>query len=245
MPGSETGTRPVGYFSQFLCVDLQDGTGVARLNFMPRPRMILQCDYPYHVSGRCINGEWFKLPIEVVWKIFCRQLTYMSWVFDAKIHSFVLMENHYHLMLTTPQANLSELMGNFMRETTRQLNLAAGRINQAWGSRHFRSVIASDHYYLHAYKYIYSNPVAAGLAQRCEDYLYSSLRFLLGMGTVEFPVAEDETLFSDLEGTLSWLNRKPDDDDWLQVSWAMKQSQFRLPKRKDNKKPSQLEYDIL
>ena len=212
---------------------------------MPRPRIPLQSDYPYHVSARCINREWFKIPLETVWSIFCRQLTYVSWVFDAKIHCFVLMNNHFHLIVSTPEANLSEIMANFMRETTRSLNKASGRINQAWGNRHFRSVILGSHYYLHAYKYVYRNPVASGLAKYCEQYPYSSLNFLTGMSPAGFPVLEDDTLFSDIEGTLSWLNACPPEEDWLAVSWAMKQSQFKLSRGSGQRKLSHLEFDRL
>ncbi|MCB9026987.1 MAG: transposase [Bdellovibrionaceae bacterium] len=212
---------------------------------MPRPKAILQNEFPYHVSARCINKEWFHIPMENVWDIFCRQLTYISWVYDAKVHAFVLMNNHFHLLVSTPRSNLSEIMANFMKETSRQINGVTGRINQTYGSRHFRSIIASQHYYLHAYKYVYRNPVAAGITERCETYKFSSLNFLIGKTFVGFPVVEDNTLFSDIEGTLIWLNSNPDADDWITVGNAMRKSKFQIAKDKSTKRPHRLEFDML
>ncbi|MCB9024791.1 MAG: barstar family protein [Bdellovibrionaceae bacterium] len=76
---------------------------------IPRPKAILQNEFPYHVSARCINKEWFHIPMENVWDIFCRQLTYISWVYDAKVHAFVLKNNHFHLLVSTPRSNLKDL----------------------------------------------------------------------------------------------------------------------------------------
>ncbi len=136
-------------------------------------------------------------------------------------------------------------MANFMRETSRFMNERTQRINQAYGARHFRSIIPSHHYYLQAYKYIYRNPVVAGLSGNCQDYDFSSLKFLLGGLRATFPVVGDETLFSDVEGTLSWLNRQSAERDWTAVGRAMKRKEFRLNKDSHSKKPHHLNFDLL
>jgi len=183
--------------------------------------------------------------MENVWDIFSRQLTYINWVYSAEIHAFVLMNNHFHLLISTPLANLSIIMANFMKETSRQINQVTGRINQTYGNRHFRSLIGSPHYYLHAYKYIYRNPVAAGLTERCEIYKYSSLSFLVGKTLARFPTLEDDVLFSDVEGTISWLNTKPSDENWHTIGNAMKKSNFQIATDKKSKRNHQLEVDML
>ncbi len=211
---------------------------------MPRPRTILQNEFPYHIRARSVNREQFQIPLDEVWNIMCRQLTYLCWAYDLKIHAFVLMKNHFHLLATTPHANLSEIMANFMKETSRVINETSGRINQAYGARHSRSVIPSQRYYLHAYKYVYRNPVAAGAVDLCENYPYSTLNGLLGFSRLEVPVCEDTLLFDDVLGTLDWLNTDPEKELWQMVGVAMRKKTFQLPKS-DSHRRHRLEFDAL
>lgn len=83
---------------------------------MPRARAILQSEFPYHVTARCINREWFNVPMDKVWKIFCEELTRSHDVHNLQIHSFVLMSNHFHLIASTPEANISQAMHQFSIE---------------------------------------------------------------------------------------------------------------------------------
>jgi REP element-mobilizing transposase RayT len=168
--------------------------------------------------------------MQTVWRIFSEQLTFANWGYGAEIHAFTLMNNHFHLLISTPDANLDEIMAFFMRETTRSLNKAAGVINQSYGGPHFRCLVETPLYYLHCYKYIYANPVMAGMVKRVEEYTCSSLHFLLGQSLASFPVAEDITLFSDVEGTLQWLNKRPSDESWESIRNAISRSRFRLAK---------------
>ncbi len=154
----------------------------------------------------------------------------MNWAYGVEIHAFVLMNNHFHLMVSTPKLNLSEAMCFFMREITRSLNRETGRINQAFGGPHFRCIVESPIYYLHCYKYIYYNPVKAGLSESCESYPYSSLHFLLGQSKATFSTAYDDTLFASLKQTLEWLNRPVDDQAWSSVELALAKSKFKLAK---------------
>jgi putative transposase len=212
---------------------------------MPRPKCILQSEFPYHVTARSINKERFQIPLPEVWKIMSRQLCYVTWAYNAKIHSFVLMPNHFHLLISTPNSNLDLIMANFMKECSRYINESSGRINQAYGARHFRGVIDSDHYYFHAYKYVYRNPVEAGLVSECENYMFSSLNFILGGSQATFPTVFDQTLFSDIEKTLKWINQKPLKESWEMVSSALKKSKFRIAKNDMNNKAHRLEFDML
>lgn len=210
---------------------------------MPRFSTQLQSQFPYHVGARCINREWFHVPIDEVWEIMSEQLFFVHHAYNARILAFILMSNHFHLMIQTPDENLNEIMSWFMRETSRALTKSSKRINQAYGARYFRSILNSHHYYLHSYKYLYANSVQAGLVARVEDYPFSSLPGLLGIKPLYFTVAEDATLFADVEGTLSWLNRPVSEDHWGSVKKALRKKQFKLPK--PNRSPHALENDPL
>lgn len=181
--------------------------------------------------------------MEQVWEIMSEQLYFISFGFGVEVHAFVLMNNHFHLLLSTPEANLSEAMSWFMRETSRALTRAGNRMNQTYGGRHFRCVVGSHHYYLNAYKYLYANPLKAGMCSNVTDYPYSSLRGLLGLDQLAFPVVEDLTLFSDLEGTLDWLNQVPSEENWEVVRRALRRKEFGLPQI--DSRPHPLEVDTL
>lgn len=161
----------------------------------------------------------------------CHHLYFVHHGFGAQIHSFVLMSNHFHLLMSTPMANVSETMGYFMRETSRAITRSSGRINQTYGGRYFRCLIGSHHHFLNAYKYFYRNPVEAQVVKRAEDYPYSTLHGLLGRSKLLVPVREDSFLFDDLNGTLAWINRDVDRGDWECVRKALHRRSFRMSKK--------------
>lgn len=73
---------------------------------MPRAPTILQSEFPYNISARCINREWFQIPMENVWNIFCEELADTIQKHNLQVHSFVLMSNHYHLINITSEIRL-------------------------------------------------------------------------------------------------------------------------------------------
>jgi len=70
----------------------------------------------------------------------------------------------------------------------------------------FCEPILSAAYYKHAYKYIYRNPLEAGLCKRVEDYEFSSLRGLLGAAELRAPVIDNMDLIYGAQKMLAWLN---------------------------------------
>jgi hypothetical protein len=130
-----------------------------------------------------------------------------------------------------------------MTETSRELVKYSSRINQTYGGRHFRTVIGSNNYFLHVYKYVYLNPVKAGLASRAEEYPFSTLHGLLGQSRLVIPVEEDLTLFSDVEGTLDWINQPPSENNWETIRKTLRRKEFILPKQ--NRKVHELETTAL
>lgn len=197
---------------------------------MPRARAILQSEYPYSITARCINREWFNIPMDDVWEIFCEELSRANSEYDLMIHSFILMSNHYHLIASTPQANISECMQQFMHKTSRKLTHSGNRINQTYAGRHYKCILDNPNYYLNAYKYNYRNPVTAGICKDVLDYKYSTLHSTVGLSLPKIPTAEDTTYLADPEGTLNWLNKEPDAAKYEAVRYALKRSYF-LPKK--------------
>lgn len=200
---------------------------------------------PYHVTCRCINREWFNLSMDQVWKIFSHQLYFARHAFNIRIHSFVLMSNHYHLIVSTPQINLSEAMAYFQREVSRDLNREGNRINQTFGSRYRPCLLNTEHYFLNAYKYVYQNPIRAGLVKTAEAYPYSTLHGLMGRAHLIIPVEEDTILFGgDLSLNLKWINNASSVEDSEAMRKALRREVFALPRDLKNSLPHRLESEL-
>lgn len=212
---------------------------------MPRKLFIQNPERPYNVTARCINKDWFSMPMNEVWEIMQEQLYFIHIAYGVKIHSFVLMSNHFHLIISAPEGNLSLAMGRFMRETSRLITKSANRLNQTYGSRFHRSMLGSYHNFLNVYKYNYYNPVKAGICERVELYPYSTLGGLIGLKHLLIPVTEDTLLFENgyPDKILDWLNRTPKTEHLEYMRRALRKNVFELPHIDSRVNP--LEFDLL
>lgn len=213
---------------------------------MPRKRVDISSEFPYHVSARCHNREWFDLPMQYVWSVFEDYLFLTKSQFNLRLHNFVLMNNHFHLLVSTPDANISAAMKYFMQLSSRELSRAAGRINQTFGGRHHKTLVGSYHYYMNCYKYVYQNPVRAGICSRPEDYQFSTLNGLLGKSRLTIPVEEDTLLFAPdfNDSTLRWLNQRADPKREADIRLALRRSEFKL-RRASRRQKNPLETELL
>ncbi len=212
---------------------------------MPRKFVPTTSTSPYHVTARTVNREAFASDLDPIWQIMSDYLFLIVKGFDLSVHSFVLMPNHFHLLVSSPPGNLSPALNYFMRDTARAISAVRRRVNQTYGSRNHKTVIESNHYFLNAYKYVYRNPVRAGLCKRAEDYRYSTLSGLMGRTSLVIPVAEDTVLFPDGfdESALTWINDTPDADQENEVRRALTRSTFSLSMQEGRK--SSLEHALL
>lgn len=122
-------------------------------------------------------------------------------------------------------------MNYFMRETSRVISRASGRINQVFGGPYYWSLMTSLPSYLYGYKYIYRNPVEAGLCSIVEEYRYSSLSSLLGQSRTIIPIERDDTLFSNVERQLEWLNEPyPTLEHKNAIKFALRKRKFCFAK---------------
>jgi putative transposase len=197
--------------------------------------------YPYHVTARSNNREWFYVPIEVAWNIFCDQLCIVSFAYGAKIHAFVLMSNHYHLLLSTPDANIDQIMNYFAREVSRAINQYSIRINHVFGGRYKACLIKNGNYYSHALRYIYRNPVRANICKRAEEYKFSTLHGIQGYDKVNLPLHGVSGEFranypEKLDEFESWVNiTTPEQPNDHLISLALRKTNFSFPTRYKNK----------
>jgi len=211
---------------------------------MPRAKTILQNEYPYNITTQCINKEWFNLSMDFVWSIFSEELYMVNRLYNLEIHSFVLMNNHFHLIASTPNANIDKCMYYFMKSTSYRITRTGNRINQTYAGRYYKTILQSYNYYLNAYKYNYQNPISAKVVRQVEDYKYSTLNGLLGKSKLVIPIIEDQTLFSSVDKTLLWLNKIISADKKEAIRWGLKRQYFTSKKCRKTNKPILRENDI-
>jgi len=92
------------------------------------------------------------------------------------IHSYVLMSNHYHLIIQTPEANLSKAMHYINGSYTTYTNIKRNRSGHLFQGRYKAILIDRDNYLLELSRYLHLNPVRAGMVNRPEEYPYSSYK---------------------------------------------------------------------
>lgn len=205
---------------------------------MPRKTVPISGQHPYHITARCINREWFRLGLPTVWSIMCDYLYLCHQLYGVQIHSFVLMPNHFHLIVTSPNKNLSEFLLYFMRETSREITRLSGRINQTYGSRNHKCLINSYRYFMNCYKYVYQNPLRAELSKTVESYPFSTLNKILGLDSLVIPICDDSILFNPTpnQEVLDWLNERRDEHLEEEMRQSLKRSimEYRTS-RKTNK----------
>lgn len=194
---------------------------------MPRPLLIRSETHPYHVTSRSNNKDFFPIPLEDVWEIMVNLLITLNKEQSLAIHAFVLMGNHFHLLCHTPKGNLDEVMRSFLRMSSVRINLRAGGINHLWGSRYKWSLIESQNHYYQVYRYVFQNPVRAGICDRVEDYPYSTIK------EVPFPIHSSIPLsFGGKEGELHWLNERYNRKDEELIKLGLRKHQFDVNQRK-------------
>ena len=92
------------------------------------------------------------------------------------LYCYVLMTNHYHLLIETPHANLANVMHYVNASYTGYVNRKRKRSGHLFQGRYKAVLIERDRYLLELSRYIHLNPVRAKTVEKPEDYPYSSYR---------------------------------------------------------------------
>ena len=106
-------------------------------------------------------------------------------------HAYCLMNNHYHLLIETPDANLSEGMRQLNGVYTQTFNRRRGSVGHVFQGRFKSIVVDKNSYLLELCRYIVLNPVRAGMVGHPKEYPWSSFKSTAGFGR------KPEFLFTD------------------------------------------------
>lgn len=136
----------------------------------------LRIVYPgayYHVTSRANERkDVFKSQRDR--EKFLEYLTSATERYGAVVHAFCLMSNHYHLLLETPEGNLSQIMRHINGAYTTYFNMKRKRSGHLFQGRFKAILIEADEYLTELSRYIHLNPVRAGIVEKPEQYKWSS-----------------------------------------------------------------------
>ncbi len=142
---------------------------------MSRP---LRIEYPgawYHVMNRGRRSESI-FSDRSDYLLFIDLLIETSEIFNVKVAAYCLMTNHYHLLLHTPDGNISRCMRHLNSVYTQRYNRTHGCDGQLFRGRYASILVSEDSHLLQLVRYIHNNPVKAGLVKDIPDYEWSSYR---------------------------------------------------------------------
>ena len=125
---------------------------------MSRP---LRVEYPgamYHVMNRGNQRQdVFKTKSDC--ETFIEKLGYFSKLFNVEVYCYVLMNNHFHLLLQTKDANLGRFMQSFLTSFTMTLNKRNQKSGHLFQGRYKAQLIESQEYVSKLSRYIHLNPL--------------------------------------------------------------------------------------
>ncbi|NLD37819.1 MAG: transposase [Desulfatiglans sp.] len=188
---------------------------------MSRPLRIEYTGAWYHVMNR--GGRYISIfEDKNDYSLFLDILKDTIETFHIKIAAFCLMQNHYHLLIQTPESNISRSMRHINGVYTQRFNKLHGYDGALFRGRYKSILVDEDSYLLQVMRYIHRNPVTAGLTDKFK-YPWSSHKAYLSNAKEWGWVSKDKIL--------SMLNRNkslqkavykdfvntPDNDDFTAI----------------------------
>lgn len=114
-------------------------------------------------------------------------LSTLAWVverFGWICHAYCLMDNHFHLMIETPEPNLSRGMRQLNGVYTQGFNRRHRKVGHLFQGRFKAILVERDSYLQELARYVVLNPVRAKMVKSPKDYAWSSYRPTLGLDPV-------------------------------------------------------------
>jgi putative transposase len=140
---------------------------------MARPLRIEFADALYHVMSRGNDHR----PIVRDDADRLRRLEWLARTVETyrwRLHAFVLMSNHEHLFVETPEPNLSAGMQHLNGSYTTHFNRRHRRVGHLFQGRFKAQLVEDEGYFWEISRYIHLNPVRARLVERPDDWPWSS-----------------------------------------------------------------------
>ncbi len=146
---------------------------------MTRPLRLEFAGALYHVTSRG-DGRDDIYRNDADNKQFLNVLSEVCQRFNWTIHAFCLMDNHYHLLIETPDSNLAKGMRHLNGVYTQRFNRTHKRVGHVFQGRYKAILVHKESYLLELARYIVLNPVRAHMVRSVKDWPWSSYRATAG-----------------------------------------------------------------
>ncbi len=139
------------------------------------PRIVLP-GQPHHLIQRGNNRSAIFFQ-QRDYQLFLDCLHASSQRYQCRIHAYVLMTNHLHLLVSpNTEDGLAKLMQSVGQRYVQYINRSYQRTGTLWEGRYRAVLIDTERYVLSCYRYIECNPVRAKMVVHAADYRWSSYR---------------------------------------------------------------------
>ncbi len=146
---------------------------------MARPLRIEFAGALYHLTSRGDrSGSIFEDDEDR--RQFLRTLAEVVERFNWACHAYCLMANHYHLVVETPDANLSKGMRHLNGVYTQASNRRHKRFGHLFQGRYKGILVDKESHFLELARYVVLNPVRAGMVDLPENWPWSSYGIMIG-----------------------------------------------------------------
>lgn len=133
---------------------------------MTRPRRVLP-GRTYLLTRRCSEQRFFLRPDPPVRQIFEYVLGLACEQFEIHLHAYVVMSNHYHLVVTDPHGHVSDFEQYLNSLVARAINRLRGRTERFWAPAPYNGVdLLDEESIFERLAYVHANPVKARLVDR-------------------------------------------------------------------------------
>lgn len=160
---------------------------------MARPLRLEFAGALYHITSRGNERKPIYLD-ESDFEGFLKVLGDVCERYNWVIHSFCLMTNHYHLLVETPDANLSKGMRQLNGVYTQWFNRKHRRVGHLFQGRYKAILVDKDAYLLELNRYIILNPIRARMVDNLSEWPWSSWYFVMGEAQAPEWLAVDKML---------------------------------------------------
>jgi REP element-mobilizing transposase RayT len=137
---------------------------------MTAPRQIVP-GTAYLITRRCAQRQFLLRPSPATSGIFLYVLAVAAQRFGVRVHAFCVLSNHFHLVVTDPDARLPAFEQYLDSLVARAVNASLGRWESFWAPSSYSAVaLASPEDIVEKAAYVLANPVAAGLVRRASEW---------------------------------------------------------------------------